>query len=499
MISTSVTSHSIQPLQQLQQAPQVLSKKRVWHCVAVSLVFILTLSNIISLRGGKVVDVRSEVLAFRPSPSNWSLSGLSPLSVDYENTTSLKEERDTSHKSISLDQGFLDNVTVKPKDGPFPENAPLSNENLSKPSHHQASEWNHALQETTKLLYRDSSREVLDYWLSQPPPKIYIYDTIPDDFSNVERISQCVDQRFLGKNISQVWAGNKKNCQWYPTICQDKTSPNRPKERMFVGYRYNYNMDVAYLAKFHRYPHQTKDPTEADIFVVPYPHKSHCLCHKNFKHYSAKCAVPFKDIETNVLSNLEFFKDSSGTLEMARRQRQRHLFFHGADWLQELKPFRAATSQSMTLSLGPVSPCAEYPQISCGHTAVPYLITDRDYQPHLASEPLWESIWSSSSTSERPYLVGAALSAPKGLPLRAQFLKKWKNWIGESMGGKPHQIINMGAGRGGKKPTSEDFMDLYRNSTVCLIVRERITNSILHLSSVHVPSASSSSTTSLPR
>ncbi len=322
--------------------------------------------------------------------------------------------------------------------------------------------WDSAILATTKILYRNSHSDVLQFWLSQPPPKVYIYPTIPSNFSDVETISHCIDQKFLGPNVSEIWVQKKKNCRWRPEICQDHTTPAKPKHQMFLAYRYNYNIDVAYLDKFHRYPHQTSDPSDADLFVVPYPHKSHCLCNKNFRHYSARCAVSFDEIQSNVLSNLEFMQEPAKS--SIPYSPERHVFFHGADWLQELKHFRAATSNSISISLGPVSPCEHSEEKPCGHVTVPYLSTDRDFQPHVFFERVW------SSSSKRPYFLAAALSSPRGLPLRGEFLKHWKKWIGKSINNKPHQIINMGISRGGKKPMSREFIELYRNSTVCLIV-----------------------------
>lgn len=323
--------------------------------------------------------------------------------------------------------------------------------------------WNNAILATTRLLYRDSPPAVQQFWLSQPPPKVYIYDTIPATFSDVQVISECVDRTFLGENISDVWVTRKQNCRWRPTICDDHTVARKFKQEMFVYYRYNYNMDVTILDKFHRYPHQTKNPSEADLFVVPYPHKSHCLCHKNFRHYSAKCAVAFEDIHSNVMQNLHLWKVPATSIPYSQ---ERHVFFYGADWLQELRSFRAATANSITLSLGPVLPCDKTLEKPCGHVTVPYVATDRDFQPPMWSEPA--SVWTPSV--DRPYLLAASLGSPKGLQLRREFLQNWSSWIGEAINGKPHAIVDMGAERVGTKPASQQFMQLYRNSTVCLIL-----------------------------
>jgi len=320
-------------------------------------------------------------------------------------------------------------------------------------------DWKSSIDKSTDILYRDAPTSVREFWQSQSPPTIYIYDTLPADFSSVDKISTCIDETFLGQNATEVWVESKRNCRWKPTVCEDFNPPSKPKQQKFFSYRQNYNMDVAYLDKFYRYPFRTKDPSQADVFVVPYPHKSHCLCHQDFRKYSAACVVPFEDIEENVMEKLSLMSNTS-----LINAKQRHLFFHGADWLQQNGMFRKASSSSISLSLGPVLPCqAEGP---CGDVTLPYVSTDLEYQPFLSSTPSEDSL--GSSFLNRSYFVGAALGSPRGLQLRSQFLDDWKHWIGDSIGGKPNHVLNLGAKRRGE--ISQTFKELYRNSTICLVV-----------------------------
>lgn len=92
-----------------------------------------------------------------------------------------------------------------------------------------ATGWKNAILATTRLLYRDSPPVIREFWLSQPPPKVYIYDTIPASFSDVAVISECVDRNFLGQNISDIWVAKKKNCRWRPTVCDDHTVAKKTK------------------------------------------------------------------------------------------------------------------------------------------------------------------------------------------------------------------------------------------------------------------------------
>lgn len=343
---------------------------------------------------------------------------------------------------------------ITPKDSSVLDDAALSS--LDE----KGNDWLAVIRKSTEIIYRDSKSQTLEFWLSQPPPKVFIYDSIPVGFSDVENISSCVDRKFLGPNYTEVWNQNMQNCLWKPEVCDDFKQPSKPKQQKFFSYRQNYNMDVAYLAKFRRYPFQTTDPMEADIFVVPYPHKSHCLCHKDFTKNSAACTVPFGAMKDNVLDKLHYWESP-----FIKNAKQRHLFFHGADWLQQNRVFRQATIASMSVSLGPVLPCSQERKL-CGHVALPYVSTELDQQPFMAESAPATSIW--SNILDRPYFVGAALGASKDLQQRSEFLKDRKLWLGETIHGKRNWILNMGAKRTGK--LSHVYKQIYRNSTVCLVV-----------------------------
>jgi hypothetical protein len=227
-----------------------------------------------------------------------------------------------------------------------------------------------AIAQTTKILYKDASPEELNFWLSQPPPRVYVYDNLSEDWSSPSNVSKCVDEMFLGNN-TQEW--NQHNCLWELKVCMDKQLSHHSKGKKCMAHRYNYVGDVAFIERFLTYDYRVYDPNQADLFVVPYPHKSHCLCHMDFRIYSSRCSLGFDQIKTHVLDKLTYFNESTD-------KRSRHLFFYGADFKQALTPFHTATAHSMSFSLGPVEECRNASRL-CGHYSVPYISTEPDFQP----------------------------------------------------------------------------------------------------------------------
>jgi hypothetical protein len=74
--------------------------------------------------------------------------------------------------------------------------------------------------------------------------------------------------------------------------------------------------DLPLIRLFLTFPGRTHDPSEADLFVIPYPHAGHCIQTPN---YQIGCKqLDAKTVETTVLSNLQYYNQTS---------KHRHLFF----------------------------------------------------------------------------------------------------------------------------------------------------------------------------
>jgi hypothetical protein len=101
--------------------------------------------------------------------------------------------------------------------GTFDEGRERTKKDITLSISNNKNNYLHVLKETTKLLY-ENSRD-LDFWMSQPAPKIFIYENVPDHMSSVENVSQCVNDHFLGADAK--W----DRCGWKPTVCNDDNRP----------------------------------------------------------------------------------------------------------------------------------------------------------------------------------------------------------------------------------------------------------------------------------
>lgn len=322
------------------------------------------------------------------------------------------------------------------------EESLVSQEN-EKPSYQKI------IEDTTRILYANSPH--LQTWLDQPPLKVYVYDTIPDDWGNLDLVSQCIEENH---NIPTV---NYDNCHWDPQIpCSDRRVANSTKETKFMSHRQNYNSDFAYIRWFRdEYPYRTMDAAEADLYVVPYPHWSHCICHRE-RHKRPHCSYHNLDlIQEKVLQYLEYYKGDN---------KKRHLFFLGVDWGLASRGLRQEAQ--LSLGLGAALGCQGKKGQVCGHFVSPYLSTATEYQPSAVSARMVENpAWISE---QRSISVGAALGTPPNLYLRREFIQNKTRYLGDDVGGVPHEIIDLGSTR--QQLRSQDIMALYGNSTFCPIL-----------------------------
>ena len=358
-----------------------------------------------------------------------------------------------------------------------------SDSSLSSSSSSLTSIVEESVKEATRLLYEKSPH--LDFWLRQPLPKVFFYDTLPPEWSDTKIVSECVDQNFLGRNGSgfehnvSAWP----NCHWYPKVCSDAQSAEGDLQAKFMSYRYNFNGDLVNIEWFREYPLQTKDPLEADLFVVPYPYKSYCLCRRNLARNKIGCKGGLDAINTNVFSNLEHWGRDAGL-------DRKHLWFLSTDsngvgpqfWKQLY----------LTTSLGDVRFCQWYiekelgPQNKteddlnktlaalkrqttpdeaigpCGHFVHAHTTTAALMQPGNLYDQGW---W----TSERDLSVGAVYGSAGNLKMRVQFLNNWKrDFGGEALAGKPAMIEGLSRDR--KPKTNNETNGIYQRSLFCPIL-----------------------------
>ena len=339
------------------------------------------------------------------------------------------------------------------------------------------------MKEATKLLYARSPH--LDFWLRQPLPKVFFYDTLRPEWSDAKVVSECVDTAFLGRNGSgfehnvSAWP----NCHWYPKVCSDVQSAEGALQVKFMSYRYNFNGDLVNIEWFREYPVQTKNASEADLFVVPYPYKSQCLCHRDFSLAAPKCTDRLKQIRENVFNHLEhwghdvnlnrkhlWFLSSNAYAVGSFFWKKLHLTTGLGDvrWCQwQFQKMFAAqdgtgvgqsrnTTEQETLSndgndLGP-----------CGHLVHAHTSTEALMQPRDLYNQEW---W----TAKRDLSVGAIYGSARNLKMRIDFLSNWKKHFGgEMLAGMPVMIEGLSRDRKPKNGTGMSGM--YRRAMICPIL-----------------------------
>lgn len=318
-----------------------------------------------------------------------------------------------------------------------------SNTNSSDSLHNRTLALENALQETVRLLYANSPH--LEFWLDQPLPRIYIYESIAQDWSNATLISDCIDRVFLGDKL-----GGWRNCKWYPNICTDVHPPSNSQEAKYMAYRYNHVVDIGQLEWFRSYPQKTLHLEEADLLLVPYPYWSRCVCQRGETFHKTICPDKFSHIKMHVLKHLPV---------QNRTTSNRHLWLFGTD--TEHIGARVRSRSQVSLSLGTTTVC-QYNTTPCGHLAHPYMNTNDCYQPNkLSQQPWWDN------STKRPFAMGCIMGTPHNLEMRLDFQSNHQKHIGDRVGGKPIRFVDLGKRRA--PMTEEDMAKVYRQSIFCPI------------------------------
>ena len=294
-------------------------------------------------------------------------------------------------------------------------------------------------QQTSQLIYANSLHQ--QRWLDESPLKVFVYDTLEDQFS-ILHVSQCIEKRF---------AVTPLKCGYYPKIC------NASDGGMLGKVHHNYNSDVIVIKRFMEYPYRTMDPNEADVFFVPYPHKSHCLCHHE-DFTKTRCKFNMKWIREHILDQLLYYNHTTNPI---------HLFVLGSDYEQANPPFRREIS--LDLSLGPSGGCrpnrhsqGKHWSELCGSFTIPYFNTMADLQPLAVAASLSNNSW---LHRQRKYSVAALIGTPAHLEFRLQLIQNQQTLFHNTVGGLPIYLKDLGVSR-----ASVDPMDVYRQSVFCPIL-----------------------------
>eukprot|EP00804_Cyclotella_cryptica_P013473 CCRYP_005185-RB/>CCRYP_005185-RB protein AED:0.04 eAED:0.04 QI:118/1/1/1/0.5/0.33/3/526/403 len=157
---------------------------------------------------------------------------------------------------------------------------------------------------------------------------IYIYDTIPHKIGPY--VEETMTRRYAMNNVSKI----------------------------------NFMADVAIIELFRTYPGRTYDPHSAQLFIVPYPHGSHCLLEAYTTQWMNECKhVSTGTIQKQVLGNLPYYKGNES----------RHLFINS---METPLVHLSLLNVPLSLNLGP-----RLHSETAKHIVIPYLNDKESFQP----------------------------------------------------------------------------------------------------------------------
>lgn len=276
-----------------------------------------------------------------------------------------------------------------------------------------------------------------------PPLRLFWEDDGVDEVDNI-----FTQPRLSRGNATSSPAFGNLSIYFYTTLREDVGRGLVEKMRRSYASRNNSETnaqaDIAIIDLFRTYPGRTDDPSKADIFVVPYPHASHCVS-KPTGVWLARCKHIGDDyMKGGVFERLTHFQGNA----------ERHLFLNVINQGNSNPTMR---NTHLSLDIGP-----RYDNIDL---IVPYLNNLPSFQPS-AILGRGEGWWTRPRTYAVAYFFGVSNSKMRHSPRvwRSRFLAEvQQNW-NETLGGLPYAIRAMNNGR---KPPSRLFTHMYKDAVFC--------------------------------
>ena len=219
----------------------------------------------------------------------------------------------------------------------------------------------HSMDQVVKLLL--PTEKAAEYIKQHPSHnfRFYVYDNLPKELS-WKHLSRCIENKW---NVPKEDNETSSNCDWGASVCTEEQAS--PRKR-YSTRRFNRNADTVLSKAFLEYegPLRTRDPNQADAFIVPYPASAHCACHNDI----ARCfSIKDHKIKSLVIDSLKFLNETSKT---------KHVFFSSSQ-AEINHPFMLKLPLLVT-----VEPNRKKCPLgkNCGHIAIPYANTNTDYQPN---------------------------------------------------------------------------------------------------------------------
>ena len=211
----------------------------------------------------------------------------------------------------------------------------------------------------------------------------------------------------------------------------------------------NFKSDIAIIDLFGSYPKQTRDPNEADLFVVPYPHSSHCVWAAGqpggtWMHGCRQ--VSAATLHEKVFSQLVHYRGNE----------RRHIFINTMETFHTHATLRQTP---FALTIGP--------REKSMHIVVPYVNDDPSYQPSVirGRGPKW---WTRPRKFSVAYYFGSRnmrMKKTSQRKFRQYFLEEVRtNWTSSPyLGGLPYIVEDLSSGG----YNDDFFSEVYRNSIFC--------------------------------
>mmetsp|Transcript_22200 Transcript_22200/g.46831 ORF Transcript_22200/g.46831 Transcript_22200/m.46831 type:complete len:550 (-) Transcript_22200:408-2057(-) len=276
-----------------------------------------------------------------------------------------------------------------------------------------------------------------------PPLKIFWQDDGVDELDNV-----FVQPKIQRENITYSPMMGNLTIFFYETLRPDMGADLVEKMRTQYSDRNNSETnaqaDIAIIDLFRTFPGRTDNPSEADIFVVPYPHASHCVSKPTGVWKGACAHIAYNLMKDGVFNTLNHYIGNE----------RRHLFLNVINQGNSNPTIR---NTPLSITIGP--------RYKDDNIIVPYMNNLPSFQPS-AVRSHGMSWWTRPRTYVMTYFFGISNSKMRNSPrhYRKGFMQEVQSNWPETLGGLPYAIRVMTRGY---KPPSRVFTHMYKDSIFC--------------------------------
>ena len=214
----------------------------------------------------------------------------------------------------------------------------------------------------------------------------------------------------------------------------------------------NFKADLAIIDLFRTFPGRTINPDEADFFVVPYPHASHCLQLNTIKGWTSECKhISRQSINDDIIGGLMHYQGNE----------KRHIFINSMEVWHAHPQLR---NVPLSLTHGPRLNEGGYQII------IPYLSDDPSFQPS-AVKKRGEQWWLRPRELSLSYFFGS-VNRNMGSNFRRYrqfFLEEVRtNWTSTPyLGNLPYVVESLSNHHLHSKRGLGYFNSIYKQSVFC--------------------------------